>query len=148
MSSFIQMNKYQSNGFTIVELMIVISIVGILSALAVPAYTGYTRQADRAAAQSDVYELAQIMERGFTENRAYNAAGLDLTNTLAQFNSGSPQRYTFSVTRTATTYDVIAVATSDSRDTYDLTIDERGAERYRDTGTSSWVDNPWDQIPD
>lgn len=143
------MNKFQSKGFSIVELMIVITIVGILSSLAIPAYTGYTRQADRAAAQSDVYELAQIMERGFTENRAYNAAGFDLTNTLAQFNSDSPQRYVYSVENvTATAYDVIATATSDSRDTYDLTIDERGAERYRDHGTSTWLASPWDQIPD
>jgi len=132
-------------GFTIIEMMLVITIVGIIAALGVPAYTGYTRHADRANAKSNVYEIAQVMERAFTEDRAYNV--VDLDSTLSLFNSSDPQLYTYSINRNATSYDVIATA-NESRDPYDLTIDERGSEGYRANGATAWTSTPWDQIPD
>lgn len=63
-------------GFTLLELMIVVAIVGILTAVAYPSYQNYVQQARRADAQADLMQLAQWMERQFTVNGTYrNASG-------------------------------------------------------------------------
>ena len=69
------MNK--DRGFTLMELMVVVAIVGILGAVAYPSYIDSTRKARRADAQADLIELSGFMERFFTENNRYdqNTAG-------------------------------------------------------------------------
>ena len=52
-----------SQGFTLVELMIVVAIVGILSMLAYPSYQGFIKGSNRSAAQADLMSLAAAMER-------------------------------------------------------------------------------------
>ena len=65
-------------GFTLIELMITVAIVGILAAVAVPSYQENVRQNNRAAAKAVMYENAQFMERFFSQNNQYDAAmGLD-----------------------------------------------------------------------
>ena len=61
-------------GFTLIELMIAVAIVGILTAIAYPSYQGYVQSARRADAQADLLELAQWMERQFTVNGNYNSS--------------------------------------------------------------------------
>ena len=61
----------KKTGFTLVELMIVITIVGVLSSIALPAYLDYARSAKRATAQSDLMKLSIFLERRFTENSSY-----------------------------------------------------------------------------
>lgn len=70
-------NTY-SNGFTLVEVMIVVVIVGILSAVAFPSYTSSVNKGKRAQARTAILELVQQQERYMTQRNTY----LFFTNNL------------------------------------------------------------------
>ncbi|MEM7763781.1 MAG: type IV pilin protein [Pseudomonadota bacterium] len=78
------MSKRQS-GMSLVELLTVVTIVGILSAIVIPSYQESVRKAHRADGQAVVLELAQFMERFYTENGRYDQdrAGTAVTTVLA-----------------------------------------------------------------
>ncbi|KAF1698446.1 pilus assembly protein PilE [Pseudoxanthomonas jiangsuensis] len=61
----------RSKGFTLIELMIVIAVIAILTALAYPAYQDQVRKSRRAQAKADLVEYAQEAERWFTANNTY-----------------------------------------------------------------------------
>lgn len=64
-----------NQGFTLIEVMIVVAIVGILAAVAYPSYQEHVKSARRAEAQSALMGLASAMERHFTVNNSYKGAG-------------------------------------------------------------------------
>lgn len=63
----IQKNK----GFTLMELMITVAIIGIISAIAMPSYSRYVQKTKRADAKVEIMRIAQMQESYFVQNMSY-----------------------------------------------------------------------------
>jgi type IV pilus assembly protein PilE len=70
-----------NRGFTLIEIMIVIAIIGIVITIAAPSYTEYLKKGRRAEVVSLLSEQAQILERFYTRNNVYTGVtGLSAGN--------------------------------------------------------------------
>ena len=65
-------NAVTKNGFSLLELMIAVAIVAILASIAIPAYTSYTRTANRTDATKTMIYDAQALERCYSQNFSYS----------------------------------------------------------------------------
>jgi type IV pilus assembly protein PilE len=65
------MQPDRSSGFSLIELMVAVVIVAILAAIAVPSYSSYVVRGSRAAAQTQLLELASLQEKIFLNSNAY-----------------------------------------------------------------------------
>lgn len=60
-------------GFTLIELMIVVAVLAVLAAIAIPIYSDHVDRTRRADAVTGLTQLAQALERCFTRNNSYTA---------------------------------------------------------------------------
>ena len=73
------MNYRRSRGFTLIELMIVVTVVAILAAIAIPAYSDYITRARRSDAQAALLEASQGLERCYSMYNRFDHADCPLT---------------------------------------------------------------------
>lgn len=105
--------RSKQGGFTLIELMIVVAVVGILSAIAYPSYTEYVRRGHRTEARTGLLQAQLWLERAATATGNYPAAA-DFPDALKTLPSGR--------------YDVSYVPNGDPISTYGLTATPKGAQ--------------------
>lgn len=94
------MNK--NRGFTLMELMIVVAVIGILAAIALPSYWNSVMKSRRTTAQTALLDLASREERYYTANNAYTSdltlLGFPAGTSVAVPDNSSNHYYDVSVT--------------------------------------------------
>jgi type IV pilus assembly protein PilA len=76
-------------GFTLIELLVVILIIGILAAIALPAFLGQRARAQDTEGKSAVRQAQTAMETWYTDNQNYNATTADLQDIEQSLNTGA-----------------------------------------------------------
>mgnify|MGYP004703498471 CR=1 FL=1 len=121
--------RLRQAGFTLVEMLIVLALMGILTAIAVPQYNAYRQRSNRADAKVALAEGAQRLERFFTRNSSYLGADNTDTGAKVPVKSGSGlYSISFDSAPTAGTYVLQAVPTGNQ------TADSCGTLKIDQTG--------------
>jgi len=134
----------KSRGMTLIELVIVVSIIGLLAAIAVPSYRQYVLRANRAEAKSALLNLAAAQEKFYLQNNTY--ATNSLISTAAPTGLGLPATtekgyYTLTIANGANAAGFSATATAAASHAADtrcatFTIDQTGTRSA--TNTDCW----------
>ncbi|MGP0172022.1 type IV pilin protein [Pseudomonas sp. NCHU5208] len=123
----------RNKGFTLIEMMIVVVVIGILAAIAYPSYQEYVRKSKRADAQAALMELSHFMERYYTANGKYtksDGTGPDLPFSKAPKDGGS-ENYSLALSAVdAFSYTLTATAKNSMADDKcgNLTLTSKGVK--------------------
>ena len=143
----ITIDKKSQLGFTLIELMIVVAIIGILASIALPNYRQYVIRASREAAQTELVQLASLQEKIYLNSNAYsfsvtgNYTGQSGGGLGVSSGNTSDGRYSISAaaTTTGSTQDFTLTATPVA----DSTQADDGNITITSTGARLWDTTPW-----
>lgn len=130
------MKSGRQNGFTLIELMITVTIVAILASIALPAYQEYVKRGNRRAAQAQMMDIANREQQIFLANRSY-AAHTDTAWTSTGY-SLPPElvgKYTYSIAvgaGTVPSYTITFTATGMQTSDGNLSLNSEGVKTPAD----------------
>ena len=134
------MRQAREAGFSLLELMITVTVIAILAAVAVPMYGDYTKRGKITEATSSLSELRLRAERWFADNRTYQP--VPASGTTAGFSTviSGARYFTYACTApTAATYSCTATGATGSGVTgFVYTIDQSNTKGTTITGASGW----------
>ncbi|MBB6183693.1 type IV pilin protein [Oleiagrimonas soli] len=117
---------FRADGFSLVELMVVVAIIAILSAIAIPSYIKHVTKTNRVAAEGCLSEYSNYMERAYTTSLSYPASG----------SSAAPPKYSLdcaTASQTGNNYAYSLDPATSSSSKYTLQATPQGTQQSRDT---------------
>ena len=135
-----------SKGFTLVEILMVVALIGILAAIAIPAYNDYVTRGKLVEASTNLSDLRVKFEQSFQDNRIYNnfvdASCKYLTGTnVGQSAIVGAKYFSYACTSAATTYSVTATGIG-NLSTFSYTINQDNAKTSATpwgNGATCWI---------
>jgi len=116
--------KSRSAGFTLIEIMIVVAIIGILASIALPAYQDYVKKGKAAEATSAVADAKVKMEQYFQDNRTYAGGPCPAAG----------QYFTYGCVSDATSFTITATGSNDMSN-FEFTVNESNDKTSKYDGT-------------
>lgn len=133
----------RQGGFTLIELMITVAVIGILAAVAYPSYTQYIARANRSAAQSFMYAVANKQEQYMLDARSY-AASLSALQLTVPADVAGKYTVTLAADMTTTPPSYLVTATPQGAQAVNdagcgnLTLNQVGAKTRSGSAGSCW----------
>lgn len=123
--------KAAQKGFTLIELMITVAIIGILAAIAMPNYTEHVKKGNRRAAQSQMMEIANLEQQFLLADRTYaNKTALVASGYALPAEVSNKYNYDITVDNAATppSFTITFTATDSQVSDGDLTLNNAGVK--------------------
>lgn len=136
----------RAQGFTLIELMIVVVVMAIIAAIGYPSYTNYVTRASREAAKSELLQLANVQEKIYLNSSSYATSITAAYNGRSDGGLGKTSgttgdgKYTLAITPTAgptQSYTITATPAADTSQNGDgnITISSDGSRTW---GAITW----------
>ena len=86
--------RSRREGFTLIEIMIVVALIGILAAIAIPSYTTYQARSRRAEAFTNVFAIIQTSDAYYSEYQTYVTTGIPVPGGLGAIQGTQKRQWT------------------------------------------------------
>ena len=119
----------RSQGFSLIELMIAVAIIGILAAIAIPMYSDYVTRSRRADGQATLMQVAQELERCYTQFTKYNDNSCSVISSGTVDQTSDQEFYVISASvLTESTFTLTAAPQDEDTDCDELTLTHLGVQ--------------------